>query len=158
MCTHTFVSHMLTYMHAQAGAHTQHPAASRAVLYMCDAVSGRGADKLHNTERHSGSSVPWKMSRLVSSQHCAPHLMFAPPPTLTPFVPFSHDVAFLFLLFITFPFFSFSSFWIPFFYVFYSCHFALSSVPRTFHLLHSTWHHPLHLVLQTHPSMISKNY
>lgn len=108
--------------------HTQHPAASWSVLYMCDAVSGRTADKLHNTTRHSGSSVPWKMSRLASSQHTASHLMFPPPPTLSLFVLFSQcGLSFRFFYYSPF----FSSFCILL-YSFYSCHLYSQHAAQTF--------------------------
>lgn len=81
----------ILYMHRQTWAHTQRPAASWAC---CTCAMQSAADKLHNTAQHSGSSVPWKMSRMASSHHRAPlnaltsshSLMVCPSLTKWPFL------------------------------------------------------------------------
>lgn len=149
MCAHTH-THVLTYTHALTGA--THPASRGELICACTCAmqsAARAADKLHNTTRHSGSSVPWKMSRLASSQHSAPHLMFPPPPTLSLFVLFSQCSLSFFRFFLIY--------YIPFFPFFVS--FDILSILVTFlsarcpnffffffNLLRSTWHHLLHLV------------
>lgn len=148
--TRKLSSHTLTCMHAQTGAHTQRPAASWSVLYMCDAVSGRAADKLHNTTWHSGSSVPWKMSKLASSQHTAPHLMFPPPPTLSLLVLFS-QCGLSFRFFITFLFFLLLVLYPFLFFPFLSLSSQIAE--QTFFSFHGTWKPPLHYVMNTDISM-----
>lgn len=57
-CAHTH-THVLTYTHALTGA--THPASRGELICACTCAmqsAARAADKLHNTTRHSGSSVP----------------------------------------------------------------------------------------------------
>lgn len=132
-------------MHKQG----QTPSVPRRADLCCTCGMQSAAELQTNyTTRHSGSSVPWKMSRLASSQHTAPHLMFPPPPTLSPFVLFSQCG-------LSFHFF----YYIPFFFVSLSVSLFILSILVTFlfaccpnflsppkHLAHTTQLQHIHCI------------
>lgn len=124
---HVAVVHLHIKMYTQR--HTEHvcthgathPASRREPL--C-AARGHLASWLqtncNNTTRYSGSSVRWKMSRLVSSQHTAPPPNVSTSSCSRYVCPFLTMWSFLSLIYYT-----------PFFFSpFCSCHFALSLLPQ----------------------------